>query len=137
MRDEESSLETGTMSRPGYGFRRLRSERLTKDGAVIVTHNQLVLLHGLLDRPDAACVSYVDWVRASIPYMRRFQTAPNPDRLFRSIHRLPDSWVTRMKIGRGVRCQLTLRGRSLLDRSLPAHVMGHGTYCGMKALAAQ
>jgi len=101
---------------------------------VIVTRNQLMLLHGLLDRPKAAAVSYVDWVDASMPYLRRFERQPPASRLFKSILRLPDEWVTRTKTGRGWRCQLTLRGSSLLDGSLPAHVFGHGTYRGLRAL---
>lgn len=122
------------MTRPGYGFRRGASERLTKHGELIVTRNQLMLLHGLLDRPGAASVSYLDWVDASLPYQRRLETSPRPGRLLQSIHRVPDAWVTRVKTGKGVRCQLTLRGWWILDRTLPAHVTGHGTYCGLRAL---
>ena len=122
------------MSRPGYGFRGSHSERRTKDGAVIVTRNQIVLLHGLLDRPEAAAVSYVDWAEASMPYLRRLAGDAPASRLLKSIHRLPEEWVTRARTGKGARCELTLRGRSLLDGTLPAHVFGHGAYRGLRAL---
>ena len=126
--------KSGTCLDLGYGFRRSHSERRTKDGAVLVTHNQLLLLHGLLDRPKAAAVTYVDWVDASMPYLRCFARHAPASRLFKSILRLPDEWVTRTKTGHCWRCQLTLRGWSLLDGSLPAQVFGHGTYRGLRAL---
>lgn len=39
-----------------------RTERPTKSGELLLSHNHLALLHGLLDRPSGIASSYADWL---------------------------------------------------------------------------
>ena len=123
------------MSRPGYGSNPPRGrERANKQGLVIVTIGQLALLHGLLDRPEGRAVSYRDWAHASLPYLSRMKSYARLRGLLACIHRLPHTLVTRTRKGSRVECQLTLRGRALLNLELPAYVWAHGPYRGLRRL---
>jgi hypothetical protein len=123
------------MSRPGNGSNPPRGhERANRQGLVIVTISQLALLHGLLDRPEGRAVSYRDWACASLPYLRRLKTYASVGCALQCMHRLPHTLVTRTRKGTRVECQLTLRGRALLNLELPAYVWAHGPYSGLRRL---
>ena len=131
----ESLFEKVAMSSPTYipviGYSR---ERIGSDGAVLVSPNQVALLHGLLDRPDGVAPSYTNLARASLPYLARYRSDPRPKALLGSMHRLPTAWVERHRVGRRVECALTARGRAIVSREVPARIVGEGPYVGVRNL---
>jgi hypothetical protein len=48
--------------------------------------------------------------------------------------RVPRTWVTRTRVGRCIQCQLTDRGRDIVERRIPSHIYGHGPYWGLRYL---
>lgn len=113
--------------------RSTRGERYLRDGSLAVTPTQLGLLQGLLDRPDATTHTRIDWVRASRPHLRWAGLATD-DALVESTFRLPASWVAREKLRGRFRCTLAERGRDILERRVPASIIGYGPYRGTAPL---
>jgi hypothetical protein len=108
-------------------------ERYTVRGAVIVTIPQLALLQALMDWPDARARSRTAWARSSKPYVTLFRRY-DWDSMMLQAYRMPHVWVTRTRLGARIQCQLTDRGRDIVDRRLPAHIYGYGTYWGLRHL---
>jgi hypothetical protein len=113
--------------------RRERPERFTRDGAVRVTLSQLALMHGLVDRPGSRTRSCKDWVDASVPYLWLIRH-PSYTCFVKCSVRVPHAWVSRTRVGRSLECQLTDRGRAILERDIPAHVHGYGPYRGLRSV---
>jgi hypothetical protein len=74
-----------------------------------------------------------DWVDASVPYLWRFQQ-PNYWGFVKCAARVPSAWVSRRPSRGWIRCQLTDRGRDILERRLKSHILGVGPYRGMRLL---
>lgn len=108
-------------------------ERFTRDGAVILTLPQLALLQALLDRPACRARSRTDWAEASKPYVTLFR-AYHWDGMMLHAYRIPRAWVERTRVGRCIQCQLTDRGRDIIERRIPSHIYGHGPYWGLRHL---
>jgi hypothetical protein len=108
-------------------------ERFTRDGAVILTIPQVALLHALLDRPECRARSRTDWAEASKPYLTLFRRY-DWDGMMLHAYRIPRAWVTRTRVGRCIQCQLTPRGRDILERRIPSHIYGYGPYWGLRRL---
>lgn len=106
-------------------------EPLTKAGEVLLSHNHMALLHGLLDRPDSKAASIADWLRASMPYLARYRGYPSIHVLEKAIQRVHPSWVRRERVGRCIQVTLLPRGRAIIDRVVPARVLGLGRYEGL------
>ena len=107
-------------------------EPITKRGEVLVTVNQIILLHALYDRPDCIATSMSDWFRAGRPYA--FQTCTSLYSLKRGIQSIHRAWVVRQKVGGRVVCGLTERGRDIVERRVPVRIRGLGTYVGLPGL---
>lgn len=107
-------------------------EPMTKRGEILITVNQLLLLHGLYDRPDCIAASMTDWFRAAVPYA--IQTRTSGYGLDRGIQSIHSAWVVRKKVGGRVVCGLTARGRAIIERQIPVRIRGVGPYVGLAAL---
>lgn len=104
-------------------------ERHCEDGSVNLSRNHLVLLLGLLDRPNATAIGRRDWVAAARPYVRRYRGAERADAaLYHAIDWLPFRWVRRQRCGRFMSYRLLQRGRGILDGSVLARVSGRYAY---------
>jgi hypothetical protein len=111
-------------------------ERFTVNGAVILTIPQLALLQSLMDRPGCRARSRTDWAEASKPYVTLFR-AYNWDAMMLQAYRIPREWVSRARVGSRIECQLTDRGRDILERRVPAHIYGYGPYWGLRLLVSR
>jgi hypothetical protein len=108
-------------------------EFCTKAGAVLLSHNHLALLHGLMDRPDAMAGSITDWTQSALPYVARLTGySASTHCILRSLRTFNWLWARRTRHGRCITVQLTSRGRALLDRTVPAHIVGRGPYEGLR-----
>lgn len=111
-----------------------RPERLARDGAVLLSHNHLSLLQGLLDRPGARAISKRDLIAAARPYVVRYRTVP-PSwwTMNLATYTLHPSWVHwRRERGRLV-YRLLPRGRAIVEGVVPARILGIGLYGSGKA----
>jgi hypothetical protein len=111
-------------------------ERFTRNGAVILTIPQLALLHGLMDRPEGRAKSRSDWAESSKPYVRLFRRY-SFDIMMQRNYFVPRAWVTRTRVGASIQCQLTQRGRDIIERRVPAHIYGYGVYWGLRLLVSR
>lgn len=109
-------------------------ERVSATGAVIVSVNQLALLHGLLDRPNCCALSRTDFVRAAIPYAGIFRAEPSRSSLRKELDGLPEAWVSCLRAGRKRTWMLMPRGRAIAEHAVATHVAGHGPYTGLASL---
>jgi hypothetical protein len=110
-------------------------ERRRRDGAVLLTHNHISLLQGLLDRPGGRALSKRDLIDAARPYIKRYRgSVPSWWTTYRSTNTLHPSWVYWKRKGNRIEFRLTPRGRGILDGKVRAHVLGHGAYVPAKAL---
>jgi hypothetical protein len=106
-----------------------RPERRTRDGAVLLSHNHISLLQGLLDRPGARSVSKFDLISAAQPYIRRYRgERPSRGSLYYATSTLHSSWVAWKREGSRVVYRLRPRGRAILDGHVRARVAGFGEY---------
>jgi len=120
------------MARWHWSRRLDMTEPMTKSGEILLTLNQLLLLHGLYDRPDCIATSMTDWFRSGVPYAMQTNTSLRSlSRGIQSIHR---SWVVRQKMRSRVVCGLTERGRAIVERQVPVRIRGVGPYVGLRAL---
>jgi hypothetical protein len=107
----------------------VRPERRTWDGAVLLTHNHIAVLQGLLDRPGGRAPSKRDLVAAALPYVCRYRRGvAYPAGIAHSIARLPSSLVHWRREGNRKVFTLRPRGRAILDGKLPARIRGIGPY---------
>src|SRR4051794_1005628 len=110
-------------------MRRTWREPRLKTGALLLTHNQVAFLQGLLDRPRGRARSRRDLVRAALPYVKRFRpNLPSYWSLYHASVNLPFVWVTRMRVGNRIEFKILRRGRAILEGRLSAHVRGVGPY---------
>ena len=103
-------------------------ERFLRNGSLLLTHNQLALLQGLLDRPGGVAFSTRDFARAALPYVWRYREEPNAHSLWHAARRLPVHWVSSAHYGNRIVWTLTARGRAIVEHRIPSHVRGVGPY---------
>ena len=104
-------------------------ERLTRDGAVLLSHNHISLLQGLLDRPGGRAASKRDLIAAAQPYIRRYR--PNPPSWWTvnlATYTLNPAWVDWKRQGNRIVFTLRPRGRAILEGEVPARIIGVGPY---------
>ena len=106
-------------------------ERVTRAGEVLLSHNHIALLHGLMDRPDGIALSVSDWMAASLPYARRYRPYVSAGMLEKSIRTMHPSWIHRHKAGRCIHATLLSRGRAIIDRQVAARIRRYGAYAGL------
>lgn len=106
-----------------------RPERLARDGAVLLSHNHLALLQGLLDRPGGTACSKRDLIAAARPYVIRARgCASCYTTMSLAVSTLHPAWVHwQHEAGRLV-YRLQPRGRAILEGQVPARVVGRGLY---------
>jgi hypothetical protein len=109
-------------------------EPTTAGGAPLLTHNHVILLQALLDRPRATATSYKQWVRTAMPYARMLRAFPSETSVRRGIRTLNEAWATRHRHGRKIAVTLTARGHAILELRVAAHVRGYGPYRGLATL---
>jgi hypothetical protein len=104
-------------------------ERLTRDGAVLLSHNHISLLQGLLDRPRGRAESKRDLIAAAQPYVRRYRGSP-PSwwTMNLATYTLHPSWVNWRRKGGRLIYRLLARGREILDGKVPARIIGVGRF---------
>lgn len=110
------------------------AERVSATGAVIVSANQLALLHGLLDRPNCCALSRSDFVRAAVPYAGILHAEASPSSLRKEVNRLPEAWVSCLSDGRKRAWILMPRGRAIAEHTVATHLAEHGPYTGLASL---
>lgn len=104
-------------------------EQYCKDGSVNISRNHLVLLQGLLDRPDATAIGRWDWVRAARPYIRRYRGDTESNWiLYHAIDWLPTCWVERKRRGRYMGYRLLERGRKIVEGRVCTKISGRYNY---------
>jgi hypothetical protein len=89
-----------------------------------------------MDRPEFRARSRKDWAKASKPYVTLFRSY-NWDGMMQRNCRIPHSWVARTRAGASIQCQLTDRGRDILERRIRSHIYGYGLYLGLRHLVAR
>ncbi len=106
-----------------------------KNGRVLLTHNQLAFLQGLLDRPGGVARSRRDLVAAATPYVRQRRTGGDVlgagfsySCLYKAVRNLPADWVARRRAGNRIEFRLLSRGRDILEGRELVHVRGFGPY---------
>jgi hypothetical protein len=106
-----------------------RPERLARDGAVLLSHNHLSLLQGLLDRPRGRARSKRDLIAAAQPYLRRYRGCP-PSwwTVNLATYTLNPAWVLWRRQGNRLVYKLRPRGRAILEGTVAARVIGFGRY---------
>jgi hypothetical protein len=119
-------------------FRGLRGysgpERRDRNGRLVLSANQILLLHGLLDCPDGVAKSYREWIGVTWPYARRVRDRPSWEGLRCAMFGIHVGWVVQRRLRTRVECRLTDRGRAILARDVPARVWGFGDYRGLDRL---
>ena len=111
-----------------------RREPRLRSGALILTHNQLAFLQGLLDRPRGIAQSRRDLVAAATPYAIQLRARSGSrggfsySCLYKAVRNLPRTLVVRQRAGNRIEFRMLARGRAILDGQLPAHVLGLGPY---------
>jgi len=112
------------------------SIRRRQSGEVLLTMNTLVLLQALRDFPDAWAPTTRLWVRRGMIY--RGQTGGGSEStLLKSARQVPAVLVTRKKMGPYQAAALAPLGEALLDRVVPAWILGRGAYTGFRALTSR
>ena len=109
------------------------SLRRCTGGEVLLTLNQLVLLQALRDFPDAFAPTARAWVHRAQFYRER-TGGGSEYTLMKSARRLPEVLVARARLGACVTATLAPLGGALLDRVVPAWIVGRGPYRGFRAL---
>jgi hypothetical protein len=105
------------------------AERLARDGAVLLSHNHLALLQGLLDRPRATACSKRDLIAAARPYVVRARGfASCYSTMSLAVSTLHPRWVRWRQEGGRLVYRLRPRGRAILDGQVPARIVGKGMY---------
>ena len=106
-----------------------RPERLSRDGAVLMSHNHISLLQGLLDRPHGRAESRRDLIAAAQPYVVRYRwRAPSWWTMCLATYTLNPSWVHWRREGSRLVYMLLPRGRAILEGKVPARILGVGMY---------
>jgi len=108
----DTSEEAPVVPRPRAPKTRDRHpERLTRDGAVLLSHNHISLLQGLLDRPGGRAKSKRDLIAAAQPYVRRYRASP-PSwwTMNLATYTLHPSWVNWRRKGGRLIYRLLARG---------------------------
>jgi hypothetical protein len=114
---------------PQDEFVQASGPRLCRDGSISLSRNHLVLLQGLLDRPNATAVGRWDWVATARPYIQRYRgTMQSNWVLYHAIDSLPREWVARRRRGRFMSYRLLEGGRAILEGRVPARVSGRYPY---------
>lgn len=104
-------------------------ERLSRDGAVLLSHNHISLLQGLLDRPGGRAESKRDLIAAAQPYVVRYRgRAPSWWTMNLATYTLHPSWVDWKRDGGRLVYTLRPRGRAILDGEVRARILGVGMY---------
>jgi len=111
-----------------------RAEPTNASGAPLLSGNHLALLQGLYDRPNGYAPSSAELIRAGIPHVRAFRSVPSHWCLAKALSTLHPAWVAKRRNGSCVTWTLTERGRSIIERTVLAHIRGVGVYRGMAAL---
>ena len=111
------------------------AEKFSKSGEVLLSHNHIALLHGLMDRPDAIARSVNDWLLATLPYARRYGRYISLGMLQKSIRTMHPSWIHRQPVGRCIHVILLPRGRAIIDRRVAARIRRHGAYQGLPKIS--
>jgi hypothetical protein len=108
---------------------RLRGELRCKSG-LLLTHDQLALLQGLLDRPRGVARSRRDLARAALPYIKPFRPhLPSYWSLYAASENLPLIWVARRRVGNRIQFRILKRGRAILEgRAGPIRLRGIGSW---------
>lgn len=112
----------------------LRPEPTTAKGEVLLTPNQISILHGLYDRPDGASASTIDLAWAARPYIRPFRTDDAFAYLGTVARGMHASWLSSEKIGTRRVWRLEERGREILTLRVPVYIKSYGRYRGMANL---
>lgn len=109
--------------------RALYPERCRRDGAVLLTHNHISFLQGLLDRPDGRAESKRDLIAAALPYVSRYRRGlPSWWTLNLAANSLHPAWVEWRRKGNRIEFTLLPRGRGILAGEVPAHILGFGPH---------
>jgi hypothetical protein len=117
------------MRRRSPKHRKVYRERLDREGAVLLTHNHISLLQGLLDRPGACALSKWDLIAAAQPYIKRYRgQLPSWWTTYRATYTLNPSWVHWKREGSRLVFRLLPRGRAILDGHVPARILGVGRH---------
>lgn len=109
-------------------------ERLTRNGAVIISHNHVCFLHGLLDRPYGVARSSRDLHRSALPYIAYFRSSASLSCLAKASCTLNALWIRQEVVGNRVEWSLTERGRAILTGMVKVRIPGYGEYQGLQAL---
>src|SRR5712691_6388251 len=111
-------------------MRHARREPRLKSGALLLTHNQLAFLQGLLDRPRGVARSRRELVAAATPHVRTYRSSGQVSYscLYKAVRNLPAIWVARRRAGRRIEFTLLPRGRDILEGRELVHVRGIGAY---------
>jgi len=103
---------------------------MVKNGRVLLTHNQLAFLQGLLDRPHSVARSRRDLIGAATPHVRAYRTSGQVSYscLYKAVRNLPAVWVARRRAGNRIEFRLLPRGRDILEGRELVQVRGFGSY---------
>jgi hypothetical protein len=109
--------------------RTARPERLGRDGSVLLSHNHISLLQGLLDRPGGRAHSKRDMIAAARPYVTRYRGRVSCwCTINLATYTLHPSWARWKREGNRVAYTLLPRGRAILDGEVRARIIGVGLY---------
>ena len=108
---------------------RARTEPRTRDGAALLTHNQLAFLQGLMDRPAGRSRTKKDLIQAAWPYVARYRgREPSWSCIEKAVRHLPAVWVSRRRRGNRLEFRILARGRAIVTGDVPARVRGMGPW---------
>ena len=116
-----TSNTRGSVLRNDYG------EQVTKKGELLLTYLQLRLLSIIMDVPDNYFRSVSAWI------LQGKALPPGYTCIRQSINSIPSSIVAQRHVENRYSCQLTERGKNILENDVPIRVRGIGSFSGFKS----
>lgn len=115
-----------------------RPDEFARSKPLLITHNQLAFLQGLLDRPGGVARSRRDLARAALPYVKPYRPPHLPSfwTLYHAADNLPGDWVACERVGNRVEFRILPTGRAILEgRAGPVRLRGFGSWAPRGAAA--
>jgi len=120
-----------------HGEPRRDPEPMTRIGELLLSRNEIALLHGLYDRPDCTATSRTDWVLAARPYRDAIGGPWTLGSLRKATGNVHSAWITTTENGKLTHHTLSARGCAIIEREIPVSIRGYGRYYGMHPFRRQ
>ena len=104
---------------------------MTRIGELLLSRNEIALLHGLYDRPDCTAAIRTDWVLAARPYRDAIGGSWTLSSLRKATGNVHSAWIMTTDNRKRTQYTLSARGCAIIEREVPVSIRGYGRYYGM------